>query len=409
MLLTDPNFSLNFYLECCYEHKDWYESFSSHSPTPEFLSVARSVFPDSWTLHSGGVWTNVAPPNGHSNRRQGWKLHISATQENALKILERSVRGCVDCEVPFKFLSDPFVFDMVLGKGSFRESSGKFITIYPSDESHFKRIAECLYQKLSDFEGPYTLSDKPYKDSQVIFYRYGAFRGWPRMSVFGVQEILLRSPSGELVPDGRSAYFNPPSWALDPLEESRDAPAESDEMTIYLKEGRYRVESAIHFSLTGGVYKALDLDSGKTVIIKEARHHTSRQPTGEDAIARLEKEYRLLKKLSGTGITPEPIDIFFDWKHLFLVEEFLPGQGLYSLVSNLSQDNIEKNIDIENIYNAGVSLAYAVKVLHDHNIILNDVSSSNVIYSDTEETFKLIDLEAALAEGIDSPFKVGTI
>ena len=57
------------------------------------------------------------------------------------------------------------------------------------------------------------------------------------------------------------------------------------EATIYLKEGRYRIETALHFSLTGGVYKAVDMDTAKTVIIKEARPHTSIHENGEDAIA----------------------------------------------------------------------------------------------------------------------------
>lgn len=338
MLLTDPNFSVPLYYEYCQQHLDWYEPFYDPIPTPEFLNLARSVLPLSWIPRPTGVWTHVSPPDNNFSKRQGWKIHVSANPENCLEILDRSIRICVDCEVPFKFLSSPSVFDRLLGKGSFRESSGKFITIYPSDESQFLLIAEALYEKLSEFEGSYTLSDKPYKDSQVLFYRYGAFSGYPRLTVFGNKEVLLRSPEGELVADGRSAYFNPPSWASDPFEEDRggteedvDEPEES-EMTIYLKDGRYRVDAAIHFSVTGGVYHAVDMDNGKTVIIKEARPHTSIESSGNDAVVRLKKEHRLLTKLSGTGITPEPLDLFFDWKHLFLVEEYLPGQNLYGMI-----------------------------------------------------------------------------
>ena len=403
MLITNPNFSANSYLECSREHREWYESVSHHAPTPEFLSVARRVLPLSWIPKLAGVWTHVSPPSGGTNRRQGWKIHVSASPENCLKILERSIRVCVDYQVPFKFLSSPSIFSRLLGKGSFREASGKFITIYPSDDSQFLLIMEALYEQTSEFKGSYTLSDKPYKDSQVLFYRYGAFWGYPELSVFGHQDVLLRSPEDELVPDGRSAYFNPPDWASDPLGEKTDENDEWAGTTIYLKEGRYRVEAAIHFSLTGGVYKAVDMDTGKTVIIKEARPHTSIEANGDDAIARLEKEHRLLTKLSGTGITPEPIDLFFDWKHLFLVEEFLPGEDLYKMITSLSTDDVDKNIYIESLHKLSVSLAYAVKVAHDHNIIINDFSPGNVISSDVEETYKLIDLEAAWEEGVDAP------
>ena len=405
MLKTNPNFSAGFYVECSREHRDWYESSSHHVPTPEFLSVARRVLPLSWTPRLRGVWTHVSPPSGGTSRRQGWKIHVSAIPENCLKILERSIRVCVDYHVSFKFLSSPSIFTWLLGKGSFREASGKFITIYPSDKSQFLSIMEALSEQLSEFEGSYTLSDKPYKDSQVVFYRYGAFLGYPQLSVFGYEDILLRSPEGEIVPDGRSAYFNPPDWASDPLGEDTEETDAWDETTIYLKEGRYRIEAAIQFSLTGGVYKAVDMDTGRTVIIKEARPHTSIESNGEDAIARLEKEHRLLTKLSSTGITPEPIDLFYDWTHLFLVEEFLPGENLYKMMGSLSTDNDDKNIYIENLHKLGVSLAYAVKVAHEHNIIINDLSPGNVISTDAEETYKLIDLEAAWEEGVDAPIE----
>ena len=403
MLITNPNFSVNPYYEYSREHSEWYESVSHHAPTPEFLEVARRVLPLSWTPRFTGVWTHVSPPSRGARKRQGWKIHVSANPENYLKILERSIRVCVDYQVTFKFLSSPSIFSRLLGKGSFREASGKFITIYPSDDSQFLLIMEALSEQLAEFKGSYTLSDKPYKDSQVIFYRYGAFLGYPQLSVFGHHDILLRSPEGELVPDGRSAYFNPPDWASDPLGENTEETDTGSETTIYLKEGRYRVESAIQFSLTGGVYKAVDMDTGKTVIIKEARPHTSIDSNGDDAIARLKKEHRLLTKLSGTDITPEPIDLFFDWEHLFLVEEFLSGENLYTTITSSTTDSVDKNIHIESIHKFGVSLAYAVKVVHDHNIIINDFSPGNVISSDVEETYKLIDLEAAWEEGVDAP------
>ena len=409
MLITDPNFSVPLYFTYCQRDTDWYEPFYDSIPTPEYLNLARSVLPLSWTPRPAGVWTYVSPPNNNSSQQQGWKIHVSAKPDNCIEILARSIRLCVDCEVPFKFLSSPSIFERMLGKGAFRESSGKFITIYPSDESHFLLIAEALYEKLSEFEGSYTLSDKPYKDSQVVFYRYGAFSGYPRLTVYGNKEILLRSPEGELVTDGRSAYFNPPSWASDPFEkdisepeENTDEPVDS-EMTIYLKDGRYRVDAALQFSVTGGVYHAVDMDSGRTVVIKEARPHTSIESSGYNAIARLKKEYRLLTKLSGTGITPEPVDLFFDWKHLFLVEEFLPGENFFSMLASAANDLSNKNIFVEKMCRLGTGLSYAVKVAHDHNIIINDFSPGNIIYSDANEIFKLIDLESAWEDGVDIP------
>ena len=406
MLTTNPYFSYRFYFDHSRVKSDYYESFSSYVPTSEFLRKARDVLPFSWSIQPMGLWTHVSPPHSDAPK-QGWKIHVSATHENHLKILEHSIQVCVDCEVSFKFLGDPFIFDNLLGKGGAREASGKFITIYPSDDSHFKLIADALCEKLSEFEGPYILSDKPYRDSQVVFYRYGAFLGYPRLSIFGYTDVLLRSPEGVLVPDGRSAFFNPPPWVSDPFDlgETNEADV-SPITTIYLKEGRYRIEEAMQFSLTGGVYKAVDLDSGKTVVIKEARPNTSVEPNGSDAVDRLEKEHRLLTKLSGSGITPEPIDIFFDWKHLFLVEEFILGEPFLNRFSlfdvHSSGHRFNPEIYIEMLYTLWTQMAYAVKTAHDHNILINDFSPGNIIFSNQNETLHLIDLEAACEEGVDT-------
>ena len=409
MLITDPGFSANVYLHHCYTHSDWYESFSFRIPSSEFLRVVRRVLPFSWTLQPMGIWSHVSPPNWDSGK-QGWKIHVSAKPENCLKILEQSVQVCLDCEVPFKFLSDPFIFHTFLSKGAARESSGKFITIYPLNESHFEKVAGALHEKFSEFEGPYILSDKPYRASQVVFYRYGAFWGYPQLSVYGHIETLLRSPSGELVHDGRSPFFNPPVWVSDPFDLGETEEDVSPGTQIYLKDGRYRIEQAIQFSLTGGVYRAIDLDSGKTVVIKEARPHTSVEPNGTDAIGRLEKEYRLLKKLSGTRITPEPIDLFFDWKHLFLVEEFLKGENLFTKIVALESDRVSPRIHTEALHLYWSNLAYAVKVAHDHNIIINDFSPGNVMIDEKENMFCLIDLESAWEEGVDDPVQgMGTV
>ena len=402
MLVTDPGFSPNVYLDYSYVPSDWYESFSYYTPTYEFLAMARDALPLSWDLHRMGIWTYASPSNVKS-RAQGWKIHVSALPENCRKILYRSLQVCIDCKVAFKFLNDPSIFDHLLGKGGTRESSGKFITIYPSDDSHFELIADALHEKLSEFEGSYILSDKQYKDSQVVFYRYGAFSGYPRLSVFGYEERLLRSPDGELISDGRSPFFNPPPWVSDPFDLGEmDEYDASPEATIYLKEGRYRIEEAMHFSLTGGVYKAIDMDSGKTVVIKEARPRTSVEPNGQDAVTRLQKEHRLLTKLSKSGITPKPLDLFFDWEHLFLVEEYLSGNTLSLPIGTLDfTDNV--NIFVEKLHTIWLNLAYTTKVAHDHNLIINDFSPGNAIVSNDNNTFRLIDLEAAWEEGIEAP------
>ena len=411
MLLTDPNFGRNLYPFYTLVGSDWYESFARYVPSPEFLHIARSVLPLSWTLFQNGVWVHASHPDPDM-LEQGWKIHISAMPNDTQQILERCAEICVRHETAFKFLADPFVFNVIMNKGGARESGGKFITIYPSDVERFRLVADDLCEALAEFKGPYILSDKRYKDSQVVYYRYGAFMGYPKLSIYGHTETLLRDPNGTPIQDGRSPFFDPPTWIPNPFESEESSETETEvsaDMTHYLKDGKYRIETPIQFSLTGGVYRAVDMDTGRTVIIKEARPHTSVGDDGADAIERLKKEYRLLETLSGTGVTPQPLDLFEDWEHLFLVEEFIEGDNLYSLMSRwetrvLKSDIKELRIYLEGLWKIWRNLAGAFKTVHEHNIVINDVSPGNVIITQDTEALCLIDLEGAWETGVDTPF-----
>ncbi len=410
MLITDPNFGRNLYPFHSLIPSDWYEPFSRYVPSPDFLQIVRERLPISWNLRQDGIWTHTFP-RSHESLRQGWKIHISAIPDNCKQILERCTDICVRQEVAFKFLADPFVFSIIMDKGGARESGGKFLTIYPSDVQHFHRVADDLCEQLADMKGPYILSDKRYKTSEVVHYRYGAFIGVPKISIFGQVENFLQDPNGALVTDGRSPFFDLPPWMSDPFDsdENNEVDDSSDLDALSLKDGKYLIEGSLHYSLTGGVYKAVDMDTGQHVVIKEARPHTNIGPDGLDAVERLRKEHRLLSKLSGTGVTPEPLDLFQDWEHLFLVEEFLEGSNLFDLVSQgrnetLGSDEKDGNIYVEGLYKIFANLTHALKIVHEHNIVINDTSPGNIILHQNDETLQLIDLEGAWEVGVDAPY-----
>ncbi|MGJ4764223.1 hypothetical protein [Bifidobacterium longum] len=48
--------------------------------------IAESLIPDTWYVTRREPWTYVSSPNGKM-RVNGWKIHLSATKENAEKIL----------------------------------------------------------------------------------------------------------------------------------------------------------------------------------------------------------------------------------------------------------------------------------------------------------------------------------
>lgn len=130
---------------------------------------------------------------------QGWKIHISTTLDNAQETLNIISEVLVRRQIAFKHLTNKSMLHSINSKNGNRVSSGKFITIYPPTDDAFLELLNVLYKKLKDLEnGPYILSDKSWKDSNV-YYRYGGFK-----SVFNeAGEPCIRDEKGGLIPDKR--------------------------------------------------------------------------------------------------------------------------------------------------------------------------------------------------------------
>ncbi|TCS96453.1 class III lanthionine synthetase LanKC [Hazenella coriacea] len=389
-------------------HKDWYESLDKYQPSDELFHVVIPMVPSTWKTKRNNVWFRVSPP-GISLPQQGWKIHISATPSNCEEILRKVSEICIERNVTYKFLLDQHLVSLTGGKGWTREASGKFITIYPLNEEHFRELIEALYIALQGYQGPYILTDRRYKDSHVIYYRYGAIRALYNLTLSGDRLYLLTTPDQKPYPDYRMPYFSPPPWVSDPF------PPEDHEGDPLLKEGRYQIESALNFSVTGGVYLAQDLHTGKKVIIKEARPFTQVDANGHDATDRLKKEYELLEKLSPLGICPQPIDLFWDWEHLFLVEEYIDGPDLARfmissgpLVEIHPKENV-KQAYAKKLHKIWTSLSQGLASMHDQNIVCGDLSIKNVLLSNEDRgEVRIIDLEAAMEIGVHPPTQIKT-
>jgi hypothetical protein len=97
------------------------------------------------------------------------------------------------------------------------------------------------------------------------------------LDIKGEKVFVLVSPDGEVVPDVRTPYFSVPSWAADPFPIEKSGRHE-----LTLNGGRYLVKKALGFSNSGGVYLADDRETGREVVIKEARPHTLMDDRGND-------------------------------------------------------------------------------------------------------------------------------
>jgi class III lanthionine synthetase len=387
--------------------KLFYEPFEAHyNPSDEYITLVTDIVkdsPDDWITTRDGFWFHVYPRR-FAFPVQGWKVHVSATIWNGASILRRVARIAIVNDLPFKFTLDKNILYLINSKRWDRGSTGKFITIYPSDIPSFKSLLEQLHAELHDDEGPYILSDKRYKDCQVLYYRYGGIARTTRIDMTGENIPVIFSPDGEVIPDVRTPYFAPPSWVTDPFPSQG---SEQQEMT--LNAGKYFVKRAFAFSNSGGVYLAKDRDTATEVVIKEARAHTLMDDRGNDAIKLLRKEQEILEILRDTGVAPKPLGLFQEWENVFLVEEYVDGVDVREVMLTQSplmrvRPSLEDSSQFyETFRNTFRSLAHAVALLHEQGILFGDLSINNIKLDPFTYDVRLIDFEAAVRPGVDKP------
>jgi len=391
----------------------FYEPLDRYQPVLEdYHDLVRAMVPEGWIMVRQGVWFHAVPTD-KDMPPQGFKIHVSATYRSAPQVLEQIVPILIADRTAFKFGLDRRILAIMTGKNWHRGSSGKFITIYPYSETHFVDLIERLHQATAGLEGPYILSDRRYKESRILYYRYGGLAPLKEMTAKGEARYTMKTPEGSIVEDERQPFFVLPPWVQDPFEPPPEADDDTEPGT--LKNGRYLVTKALTFSNSGGVYLATDKQNGETVVIKEARPFVNITPSGDDAVALLEKEYRLLKKIEKAGIAPVPYDFFKDWEHSYLVEEYLGdvpslrfyagGRGAEKLILSTQPNRQQVEAFWAEYKKIFVEVAELVEKLHAHGIVFMDLSMNNILVvgEDDQLALKFIDFEGAFEPAIEAP------
>lgn len=370
----------------------FFESLDRYSPTDEFIEEALHHVGDEWTVSKGGFWTYLHPPDA-PRLYQGWKIHLSSSEENGLEVLKRICPILSRFRTPFKFCSDSRMLALSLIKNWPRTGAGKFVTIYPRDVDAFKVLLEECYAATRGMVGPYILSDRPYRDSRTVFYRYGEHFGRSIVNSYGVRTPTLISDAGEKFSDERVAYFRLPPWVEDPFDSAPPATPPGEEGVLL--HDRYRVGMAIKFSSVGGIYQAYDTVEEQDVIIREARPMLARASIGYDALKLLEKEARILNKLGETGLVPRLVDLFQEWEHSFLVQELLHAESLWGYAMNFAfSDGASPASMYEGILDTAHKIMDGLDAIHDRRIVLRDMTRSNVLFTEDDQV-KFIDMEFA--------------
>ncbi|MFJ9026135.1 class III lanthionine synthetase LanKC [Streptomyces sp. NPDC102259] len=380
------------------------DRLTGDGPAPLFDTARRPV-PEGWTSARIGDWLTLTPLDADGSPApgpaQGWKIHASATRANAERIAAIVWDYCVPRRIPFKFVPGPHLLHLRNTKYAGRDTSGKFVTVYPSDEERLHTVLRELGALLEGFEGPYILTDLRWSDGP-LYVRYGAFARSYVVDDRGSLVPAVRDGAGTLVPDRRAPSFQVPEWVtLPPFLE----PHLAARNTTTVGELPYRIEKALHFSNGGGVYTGTDTRDGRKVVLKEGRPHAGLASDGADAITRLEREKRALETVAGTGVVPEVRDWFTLGDHRFLVMDLVEGRPLNSFFAErhplLSPDPDPRAVAAYTAWAVRIhgAVERAVRTVHARGIVFNDLHVFNIMVAPDEESVYLIDFEAAAPVG----------
>ncbi|MCX5232488.1 class III lanthionine synthetase LanKC [Streptomyces sp. NBC_00233] len=374
-------------------------------PGPRF---APSEVPPGLRGVAQGIWTAWGGPRT-GLAEQGWKIHVSARLDRAQHVLDTVAGICFSEGVPFKHLSARLFFLFLHHKHAGRAQAGKFCAVFPPDTATARLLLERLRDALDGEEGPYVLTDRRFRDSRTVHYRYGSFVGRSRLRADGTREGLVLDGSGREVVDLRLPAFHLPAGIVDPFVEEEEKPHEGP---ILIR--GYEVIRAVRLSNAGGTYQARDRRTGRTVFIKEARAHNGLVFDGTDAQQRLRHEYGVLRELhaAAPGVGPEPLDHFTEWEHDFLVTEFVAGQPLVGWLSRSSPlaraDRTTESVAVyyEVCRRLLAALDASLKRLHATGYRFGDLSLGNVMVTPSGGV-RLVDFEAASALSA-APSGIGT-
>ncbi|MFD4633552.1 class III lanthionine synthetase LanKC [Streptomyces sp. NPDC058284] len=392
------------YLQFCHPASDFYEERNIEDPGT-FFGLHQAPAPKGWTREVRTEWVMYFPsapplpavaPKTAPMRLQGWKIHVSATLDNAEELLGDVSAYCLERSLPFKALSSPHTLTRRNSKYADRGGSGKFITVYPPSDEVLTTALRELDERVGGREGPAILSDLRFREGP-LYTRYGAFVSRRVTDASGRRIECIEDPHGNLVPDERRPGFHPPTWAPVPavLEES-----------LALRAGRrlsgfpYQVRRAIHFSNGGGVYLAERTDTpGRTILLKEARPYCGLDESGRDAVARLEREHEALLGLAGLPGVPS-VDAYVDGvEHKFLGRAYVEGRSLMDLAYARNPLTNPDSVLTPREYALWVGdlldgVARSVAAMHERGWVFGDLHPNNLIV-DADEQVHFIDFENA--------------
>lgn len=316
---------------------------------------------EDYIIEDNSIWAYPSNDYTYTLPEKGFKIHISATTINACDIFNR-VRKVLDEEqISYKVISSAKNLEL-LNSGDFGYSQiGKFITIYPPNDQRFSELLEILYLVTLGFQSIDIPSDFRYKNSSVVFYRYGEIKA---------SEEISNDMRAREIPDGIIVPVN----------------------DFYVK--RFYQMPEIYIPLvclrTRGksrVFQGVSVLDKTPIIIKEGLMLGEVSLSGYDGANSIMQERAILAELSGISTFPNLIDSFYINKSFVVIEELKKGKILKDIL-------MDKNVSFIKLHKYQIlsQLLDLLVLLHSKKILIGDLSPDNIILGDSME-LSLIDLE----------------
>ncbi|GAB3276491.1 class III lanthionine synthetase LanKC [Kineosporia babensis] len=367
--------------------------------TPEPYDLSPDPDWNRWETTQTHGWHHLRPPLADLPE-QGWKIHVSATLDNAAALLHLVSQYCGRHDIAFKFR--PTRGDLLRSnlKYADRGSSGKFITVYPAGDQACERALTEIDDLVGRFEGPYILSDLRW-NAGPLYLRYGGFRLLQVRDERDQLVAAIRRPDGVLVPDQRRPGFTPPEW----LELPSFVHTAREQLSSGEEPFDYGVRKSLHYSNGGGVYLAERYRDGAVVVLKEARPHAGLGPDGRTAVQRLAGEQQRLERLRGVAATVDVLGHFQRHGHHFLVLEYIEGRSLsqelaarhpMTRAGATTQDRSEFRVWALDVL---AQVEAGLREIHDRGEVHGDLHPGNILIT-PEGKARFIDLEA---DGAQAP------
>lgn len=371
----------------------FYDLMYSEKTAGESFAIVERPLPDGWRCSEQEDWFVLDPGTG-GLPMQGWKIHASATLDNAERVLEAVWDYCVPRGIQFKFLRSKNAMTARVTKYANRGYSGKLVAIYPADDSVCEKILNELGEILDGEPSPYILSDLRWGNGP-LYVRYGGFAIQYTVDERGNMVTAISDADGNLVLDRRDPTFYVPPWVELP---EFLAPHLAARNSVTVADLPYTFEHVVHFSNGGGIYFGRNKSTGEEVILKEGRPHAGLDAFNHDAVRRLEREYDILQQLAGIPGIPKAHDLFWLGEHLFMVMEYIDGDVLsgaigrrYPLVDpSLGPEDHARYTDwAVDIHRQIVATLAAV---NERGFVYGDLHLFNVIVR-PDNTISLLDFE----------------